>query len=183
MSDNSASDNVFNNNPTASTPEGIDPARVERAMENLRYEQNFVMGTLAAVVGALIGAAIWATITAATKYQIGYMAIAVGFLAGWGMRRFGKGLSPIFGVTGALIALLGCVLGNLFTAVFLISQQFDISMWEVVSRLDLSVIWGIMRATFSPIDLLFYGIAVITGYRTSFRQVSEFELIKALPER
>ncbi len=30
-----------------------------------------------------------------------------------------------------------------------------------------------MVATFSPIDLLFYGIAVYEGYRLSFRELTE----------
>jgi hypothetical protein len=34
----------------------------------------------------------------------------------------------------------------------------------------------LMKATFSPIDLLFYGIAVYEGYRFSFRQVTPEEL-------
>jgi hypothetical protein len=33
-----------------------------------------------------------------------------------------------------------------------------------------------MTANFSPIDLLFYGIAIYEGYKLSFRQVTEDEL-------
>ncbi|HEX7014155.1 MAG TPA: hypothetical protein VF191_01505, partial [Cyclobacteriaceae bacterium] len=34
-----------------------------------------------------------------------------------------------------------------------------------------------MMSTFSPIDLLFYGLAAYEGYRFSFRQISEAEIL------
>jgi hypothetical protein len=35
-----------------------------------------------------------------------------------------------------------------------------------------------MRATFNPMDLLFYGIAVYEGYRFSFREITKKDLIR-----
>jgi len=35
-----------------------------------------------------------------------------------------------------------------------------------------------MTATFNPMDLLFYGLAVYAGYRFSFRRISAEELAK-----
>jgi hypothetical protein len=39
-----------------------------------------------------------------------------------------------------------------------------------------TVAMELLVATFSPMDLLFYGIAVYEGYHLSFRQVTDQEL-------
>lgn len=84
-------------------------AEVLEAFEQLDYEQNLPMGVVAGLIGALVGAALWAWITVLTDAQIGWMAIAVGFLVGLAVRIFGKGLDKVFGIVGAVLSLLGCV--------------------------------------------------------------------------
>jgi len=64
-------------------------------------------------VAAGIGAALWALITVATNYQIGFMALGVGFLVGHSVRAFGKGVDTGFGVLGAVLALAGCLAGKI----------------------------------------------------------------------
>ena len=81
--------------------------------EQLRGEQNLLIALLAGIAAAVVGTIVWAAITVTTGYQIGYMAIAVGFIVGYAV-RLGNGIDKIFGVLGAALALGGCVLGNLF---------------------------------------------------------------------
>lgn len=57
-----------------------------------------------------------------TEYQIGYMAIAVGFLVGFVIRLTGKGIDKIFGISGAILAIFGCLLGNLLSNVGFIAN-------------------------------------------------------------
>ena len=123
-----------------------------------------------------MGAALWAVVTITTGYQIGYIAVAVGFLVGFAMRQFGKGTDQVFGVVGAVLALLGCGLGNLFSACAVLSQQEGIPFFDVLSVLDLEIISELMAATFSPVDLLFYGIAIYEGYKLSFHQLTAQDL-------
>jgi hypothetical protein len=84
--------------------------------------ENFVTGALAGVVAAAVGAGIWAAITAYSGYQIGYMALGVGFLTGIAMRKAGNGRSQAFGILAGVIAVLGCVVGNLLSACVFLSQ-------------------------------------------------------------
>ncbi len=69
-------------------------------------ENNIPLAILGGAVGALVGAGIWAAVTVSTGYQIGYMAIAIGFLVGFAVRYLGKGSAPVFGVIGAVLALV-----------------------------------------------------------------------------
>ena len=109
--------------PVGAEEISIDPAQLQHALENPRSEQNLLLGVLAGAVWALVGATLWAVVTAATGYQIGYMAVAVGFFVGFAMRHFGKGIDSTFGVVGAGLALLGCALGNLFAVCAVLSEQ------------------------------------------------------------
>ena len=131
-----------------------------------------VLGTIGAVVGAVIGAIAWAAITAATSFQIGYMAVGVGFLAGFGMRFFSGGLVRTEGIIAGAVALAGCALGNVLTGVVVIAQhQEHYSTWAValVVLTHPQFAAGILRDGFNPMDLLFYAIAIYAGYRTALR--------------
>ena len=155
----------------------LDPERLQSVLAAMQAEQNFPLGTSIGLAAALIGAVVWAVITIVTEYQIGWMAVGVGFLVGIAMRQFGKGVSMKFGIAGALLALLGCLLGNLFSVCGFIGAQEGISPLAVLFQIDFSVALELLKATFSPMDLLFYGIAVYEGYQLSFRQLTQEELL------
>lgn len=154
----------------------FDAAQVQYALGQVRSEQNLTMGILAGAVAALVGAGAWALITIITNFQIGWMAVGVGFLVGFAVQKFGKGVDKAFGIAGAVLALLGCVLGNLLTACGLVAAAQQVSFTSVLAQLTPSTIAALMGATFSPMDLLFYGIAVYEGYKLSFRRITEQEL-------
>ena len=159
------------------TPEvEIDEMKYQRFVSELEDNQSIQMGMLGGITGAVIGAAAWAGITVATGYQIGWMAVGVGFLVGYGVRIMGKGISKQFGIVGAILALVGCLAGNLFSVVAEVSRQEDIPFLDLLVRLNPEIVMDIFKTTFSPMDLLFYGIAIYEGYRFSFRQITEDEL-------
>ena len=60
------------------------------------------------------------------------------------------------------------------------AEAEGMGFFEVLSRLNPAVIGELLFVTFSPIDLLFYGIAVYGGYRLSFRQIDVEELDSAI---
>ena len=129
--------------------------------------ENLPMGFMAGLVAAAIGAGLWALVTIITGFQIGWMAVGVGFLVGWAVRVGGKGTHRAFGIMGALLALGGCAVGNLLTIIVVAARHFEIPLLAVFSRLTPDVVVQLMEATFSPMDLLFYGIAIYEGYRFS----------------
>lgn len=152
----------------------------QMAMDVFRSEQNILVGSLAGLVAAVVGGAIWAGVTVATEYQIGWMAVGVGFLVGIAMRKAGKGIDQIFGVVGAVMSLVGCLLGNLFTVAYFISMQTGDSMMGVLGQLDMEIITDLMMATFQVMDILFYGMALYFGYRYAFRQLTSDDFNRAL---
>lgn len=157
-----------------------DETQIAFALAQLRAEQNFPIGIAAGMVGALLGAVVWAFITVVSQFQIGWMAIGIGFLVGFAIRKFGKGLDKTYGYAGAALSLFGCLLGNLLAVCGMLAAEKNVSIFAVLASLDLQTVQTLMKVTFSPMDLLFYGIATYEGYKLSFRQVSQAELLALL---
>ena len=155
----------------------LDEGKLYQFREMLRLEQNLPLALLGGAAAAFVGALFWAIITVSTNLQIGYMAIALGFLVGYTVRYTGKGMDTSFGVLGAILAFAGCLMGNLFTLVGFIANDEGLGDMQVFLGIDYSLVPQAMIATFSPVDLLFYALAIYEGYRFSFRQISPEELI------
>jgi len=156
----------------------VDPAKLEQTMQQLRSEQNLVMGVLGGVLAAVVAAVLWGLITYVTSFQIGFMAIGVGILVGLGVKYFGSGLTPVYGVVGAVLALFGCVLGNIMASVIGAARAEGSSFGLVFATLasSPSIFGEILVETFSPIDLLFYGIAIYEAYQFSIRRLTDEDL-------
>jgi hypothetical protein len=150
---------------TASAPRSVamPPAPTTSSVQ----AQNLPMALLAGLAAAAAGAGLWALVTVVTGYQIGWMAIGVGFLVGLAVRLAGKGTTSTFQVLGAALALGGCLAGNVLTICIVAAGKMEISLTQMVFGLTPDFLLDTMSATFSPIDLLFYGLAVYAGYRYS----------------
>ena len=122
-----------------------------------------VAGSVAAAAGAMV----WAAVTVLTGMRIGWMAVGVGFLVGYTVRRFGKGTDQTFQVLGAVLSLAGCLAGNLLAVCAFASRQQDLPLLGVLAGLTPGLAIQLIVETFSGMDLVFYGIAVYEGYSFS----------------
>ena len=139
--------------------------------ERLKAEQNFPMAVLGGVLASIICVFIWTIITVATKYQISYMAMGVGVAVGFTIQKFGKGLTPVYGILGAGLALIACFCGNIISYTCFIADQYEsYSYLEAISNLNWDISMSIAIETFQPMDVLFYGLAIYTGYMFSIKR-------------
>jgi hypothetical protein len=157
----------------------VDQAALDDYLARLRSEQNMFSGFLGGLFGATIGAVGWALITVATNMEFGLVAIAIGFLAGYGVRLLGKGMETKFGIMGAALAFLGCLAGKVLTIAILVSREpegpsFLLALTAMIT--NPAAVFEIMQQTFHPMDLLFYGIALYEGYHFAFRRMDGSEL-------
>lgn len=148
------------------------------AFEKLKLEQDLVFAIGAGFVASIVSAILWGMITVSTGYQIGYMALGVGALVGWAVRFGGKGIEQIYGIIGGFLALFGCIFGNILSLVGFISQEEGLGIFEVLFSIRLDMIFAFMGDTFSPIDLVFYVLAVLEGYAFSFRKITEADIAR-----
>jgi hypothetical protein len=154
----------------------LDQTKVKSFMQRRKAEQSMPLALAGGVVSALVGATIWAIVTDMTGYQIGWMAVGVGFLVGYTVRFLGKGIERPYQYVGAICALLGCVLGNYFAMAGFLAQHLHADFFSVLSRIPLDKAATLMQDSFQPMDVLFYAIAVYEGYRFSLKRITPEEL-------
>lgn len=136
------------------------------AIGQLEDQPNLLMGLIGGGIAMLVGAIAWGAITYFTEYQIGWMSIGVGFLVGVAIRFFGKGKTLVFGISGAALALIGCLLGNLIFYSGVIAQEEGTTFLNVFSWLLLNpaALLELFTIAFEFMDLLFYALAAYAGF-------------------
>lgn len=165
------------NEPAADGRAALDAARLENFLRQEKAKQSFPLAIVAGLISSLVAAVAWSLITYATGYQLGIVAIGVGFLVGYAVNFLGKGYGYSFGIIGAVFSLLGCLLGNLLTIVIYASRTEGVEITQMLIAFLTApgVVVDIFKETFSPIDLLFYAIAVYEGFKISMRRVTDEE--------
>jgi len=138
-------------------------------IEQVETESNLLMGLIGGGVAMLVGAVIWGLITYFTQYQIGWMAIGVGFLVGVAVKYFGRGKTAVFGISSAVLALIGCVLGNLMFYSGIIAREEGASFFEVFFffLITPAATVELFSLAFEFMDVLFYGLAAWVGFSTA----------------
>lgn len=139
------------------------------AIGQIDDQPNLVMGLIGGLIAMLVSAIIWGAVTYFTEYQIGWMAIGVGFLVGVAVKFFGRGKSAAFGISGAVLALIGCVLGNLLFYSGIIAREESVAFLEVFFFFLLSPAAAIelFALAFDFMDILFYALAAYAGFSTA----------------
>ncbi|MBN2223186.1 MAG: zinc-ribbon domain-containing protein [Deltaproteobacteria bacterium] len=142
------------------------------ALDDVWSEPSVVRAVMGGGGAAVVGAMIWAFITVMTSFQIGWMAIGVGVVVGFAVKFFGRGTDQTFGFIGAGLALFGCAIGNLMSACAFISTDprnagFMSVLFDALGNPGTAV--RIMAGVFHPMDVLFYVLAVSTGYKVALR--------------
>lgn len=160
----------------------LEAMQVQAIVQELRSRQNFWFALVAGLVAALACAYIWALISVTVTFQIGWMAIGIGFVVGWVVLRTGKGVSPVFGYLGALLALFSVAAGNILIGAMVLSDEYAMPLSEVVGIFlgAPQIMVEILQIGFSPVDLLFYGIALYQGYRFSYNVIDEAGIAAAI---
>ena len=157
----------------------VNPSEIpDDIKEKYRIHSVLTYAIIGGFLLSVICAILWAAITVVTEYQIGYMALVVGLIVGFGIRYFGAGIDPVYRFLGAFYSFLGCALGNLFSQVGFIAHSESLGYFETLSLLDIDTIILLYKETFSPMDVLFYGIAIYEGFKFSVRPIpSNFDKV------
>lgn len=143
----------------------------EQEYEQALLTQNLPVGVVAGIVAGIVCAGLWAAFTVATSTIYSFMSVLVGLGVGFVIRKAGKGYQMKFGIAGAVIALLSCALGNFLATIGFIAADYGAEYFDVLFNFDYSLMPAVMQATFEPIDLLFYALAVISGFSASYHKV------------
>ena len=135
-----------------------------------------LVSVLVGVLAAVVGAVVFATVIGVTKYEIGFGAVGIGALVGFAMSQTAtptRALAPV----AAVVSLAGCLLGEVmgFTALIAKDEAFPVLEAEKNVLLQPDLFVEILKASFSPMSLLFWALAVYAGYSFVAKRVAALE--------
>ena len=150
----------------------------EVALKKLRRYQSFLYALIGGLLITATAAAGWAFITAMTGYQGVYLALGVGVLVGIAVRFFGAGIKRIFGILAALLALTGSLLGYYLSQNGFLEELQLARIMGIPDYLDQELMLNTMRDSFVPLDLVFYGLAVLLAYFIAIRRINSRKMAR-----
>jgi hypothetical protein len=129
------------------------------------------------VIGALltgiIGGALWAAIAIMTEYEIGFVAWAIGGLAGYSVFYLAKGyITQAHQVIAVMASLIGIVLGKYFIFGYYATDTVSgIFNSEVVTLFQENI-----SMMFGGMDVIFVLLAVATAWRLPGKLVNKAKM-------
>ncbi|MDX3694623.1 hypothetical protein PV726_30680 [Streptomyces europaeiscabiei] len=123
---------------------------------------NLVLGLVVAVVVALVTAGVYGGIVGATKYEIGYAAVGVGFLIGFAAGRIG-GANPVLPVVSALLSLGAVYLGQLIGSAMIGADELGVSATTLFIE-DFDALTEYWSTTADAMTFLFLAIGAFTAF-------------------
>ncbi len=148
------------------------------ALKKLRRYQSFLYALIGGLLITATAAVGWALITAMTGYQGVYLALGVGLIVGTAVRFFGAGIKRIFGILAALLALTGSLLGYYLSQNGFLEELQLARIMGIPDYLDQELMLNTMRDSFVPLDLVFYGLAVLLAYFIAIRRINSRKMAR-----
>ncbi len=145
----------------------------EQLMNESKSKQSLPLAIAGGFIGLIIATFLWSFVTYLTGYQVKFMAIGVGIVVGFAVRIAGRGRSFTFGLIGAFFSLLACFSGHLLSMITVSASVRGVSVLTVLSAIAGFIGFDeeMFLESITTTELLFYGIAVLTGFILSFYRV------------
>lgn len=123
---------------------------------------NVGLGILAAVVAAVVAGAVYGAIIGATKHEIGYAAVGVGFLTGFASGKVG-GRNPALPVLSAVFALIAVYFGQLLGEAMIAAKQLPVTVSEMFFD-HFGLLNEAWKADSDFISYLFFAVAAVAAF-------------------
>ncbi|OJJ21989.1 hypothetical protein BKI52_08080 [marine bacterium AO1-C] len=145
----------------------------QEAYEKIKQEQNFPRAVIVGFLASLLGAVLWALAAAVSGRLWGIFAVAVGALVGFAVQKSGKGIDQKFGILGAVLAVFGCFAGNVLGIMGYFSYKFKVDFFKLFNSDFIDVATKIYLDSVGFMSIIFYVIAIVEGYKFSFRRFTD----------
>ena len=101
-----------------------------------------------------------------TKYEIGLIAVAIGYAVGYVVHRVGGVASQTTAIVAAVLAAGGIVLGFVLTTVAGVAQVVGVGFFDAVNLISDHNAWGTaLSDSVSGMDWLFLAIGAFSAWR------------------
>ena len=130
-------------------------------------------GVLAGIVAAILATAIWYGVVAATHFQVGIVAIAVGFIVGQGV-VFGarRHTSVVLVAVSVILTLAALAVSEYLIVAHFVSQELGFAV-DLVQPPD--VFFGVVSDSLGadPLTLVFWAIALFQAFIIPWRSIRD----------
>ncbi|MEU9099195.1 hypothetical protein [Streptomyces sp. NPDC048361] len=123
---------------------------------------NFALGLIVAIVAAVVTAGVYGAIIGATKHEIGYAAVAVGFVVGFATGKVG-GRNPALPVLGAVLSLVAVYFGQLLGEAIIAAKELPVTVSELFFQ-HFGLLNDAWKADADPMTFLFFLIAAVAAF-------------------
>src|SRR6185503_1710751 len=151
---------------------------VEKVLQAETENPNMIMALVLGSVAAIVAGVIWYYFVILSGYQIGYIAIGVGFVIGWAVvLGAGKKRGPKLQIMSAALTLVTLFTSEYFMALHYIRQYLLENKAEYpdyngemffLSPFDPDILGGMI----SPMGLLIWGIGIYFAYSVAKTRVT-----------
>lgn len=159
---------------------------LRQVVEELKAEnagaEKIPMAIFGGVAGSILGGVGWALISILTGFAIGYVAVGVGFLTGYGVfYASGKKKGRTLQIIAVASSLLGLVIGKYFIVAHAVRELIkkedpNAELPSYVSGKIIGLFAEHFSSFFRPFDILWIVLAFLTAWRilkpTHFRIIS-----------
>jgi len=147
---------------------------VEQALEAETKDPNLPPAILLGIVAAVVGGLIWYAIVALTNYQLGIVAVGIGYLVGLAvMFGAGKKRGPALQAIAVVITLIAMVVGEYFVIRhFAVKALAEEGVTGVPLLLPIKDVVSIVTEGIKadPVTLLFWAIALWAAFSVPGRR-------------
>jgi len=138
-------------------------------LEQLRKKQKPLLAISAGALAFIATTVLW--VFMASKYQVSWMALAVGFGTAFSIQYAGKIIDQWYGFIAAFLTLISIIVGTLSTAVNIFAAGKQIPKSQVLAQLDFSMAMNFFTAMMRPIDVILSLGAIIAAFWFSFKHI------------
>jgi len=144
-------------------------AELQQAVGEMSSDINYLNASVGALLGAAVGGALWWGFTVVTKISLGLIAIAIGFLAGYGAVKFAGGKrSAGLQAIAIVAALASYVVASYLVNMTFLNQAF--AKQGDAFRLgfppqSFEQFLAVLSAGFGLMDLVFLAIVVYEAWK------------------
>lgn len=127
----------------------------------LLTQQNFGTAVISGLIAMVLSAGLYGIVKAlADNLYYSILAAGIGIAIGLTMQFLGRGIERNFAVAASVLALLGCMLGNMFAIVTKFALANAESPFGVLHNAEVSELYRWMFSELRFADLMFWAIGI-----------------------